>query len=155
MFWEFWISKTSKLLGSNSLKPGWFSFHTPPASDCWYCPESSFPTAALPHGGSASRRSCPQAHVNSLSCLGVIQLDMQGAEEQVMDFLTPVGRIPCYSSTHGLQNPCNGQQKDFGRPPATWEVWLGKWSVTRGHLVRQMSMNNSKGRRQSLWFLAC
>lgn len=51
---------------------------------------------------------------------------MQGAEEQVMDLLSPVGRIPCYSSSRGLQDPLNGQQEDFGSPTAPWEVWLGK-----------------------------
>lgn len=51
-----------------------------------------------------------QTPVASLSCSGVIHLDMQGAEERVIGLLSPLGCIPCYASSHELQDLCNGRQ---------------------------------------------
>lgn len=84
-FWEFLIGKNIKLLGSNSLMLEWFFIHTP---------QFLIADAALNSRSflwlyhvvvQASGRPCLWTPLNSLSCLGVIHLDMQGAEEGVMD----------------------------------------------------------------------
>lgn len=158
-FWGFLTSKNSKPLGSDSLTLGWLFFHIPPASDLSYCLESSFLIAALPCVGSGSGRSCTQTPVASLSCSGAIHLDTQGAEERVVGLLPPLGCIPCYASSHELQDPRSGQQTDFESHPAPWEGWLGKLSVTKGTSGQTKGkkrwLSKSKGRRQSLWFSVC